>query len=85
VSQLKGEKRNQKGARQAGCFCPFGCLLAPGAIYIVEGVATAATLHEATGQPVVATTSAGNLLPVGKALSTRSPDPPHRSQDEGCG
>lgn len=70
----KGEKRNQKGARQAGCYCPFGCLLAPGAIYIVEGVATAATLHEATGQPVVAAMSAGNLLPVGKALSARFPE-----------
>ena len=69
-----GEKRNQKGARQTGCYSPFGCLLAPRAIYIVEGVATAATLHEDSGQLVVAAMSAGNLLPVGRALSARFPE-----------
>lgn len=70
----QGEKRNQKGARQTGCYSPFGCLLAPRAIYIVEGVATAATLHEDSGQPVVAAMSAGNLLSVGRALSSRFPE-----------
>jgi len=70
----QGEKRNQKGARLAGCYCPFGCLLAPRVLYIVEGVATAATLHENTGQPVVAAMNAGNLLPVGRALCSHFPE-----------
>ncbi|MBK3446018.1 toprim domain-containing protein [Pseudomonas lactis] len=70
----QGEKRNQKGARQNGCYSPFGCLLAPSELYIVEGIATAATLHESTGQPVMAALSAGNLLPVGRALSARFPN-----------
>ena len=70
----QGEKRNQKGARQTGCYSPFGCLRAPGKIYIVEGVATAATLHEDSGQPVVAAMSAGNLLAVGLGLKQRFPE-----------
>ncbi|WP_224742609.1 toprim domain-containing protein [Stutzerimonas kunmingensis] len=68
-----GNKRNQKGARMAGCYCPFGRIEAARELYIVEGVATAATLHEETGMPVAAAMSARNLLPLGQELQRRYP------------
>jgi len=36
----------------------------PGAIYVAEGFATAATIHETTNRPVVVAYSASNLVPV---------------------
>lgn len=39
---------------------------------VAEGFATAMTLHEASGQPVAVAFSAGNLLPVAKALNART-------------
>jgi putative DNA primase/helicase len=69
-----GEKRNQKDARMAGCYCPFGHIEAGRELLIVEGVATAATLHEETGLPVAAAMSSGNLLPAGLELQRRYPE-----------
>lgn len=42
-----------------------------GVILVCEGYATGATLHEATGLPVVVAFDAGNLLPVVEAISAR--------------
>ena len=42
-----------------------------GVILLAEGYATAATLHEATGLPVVVAFDAGNLLPVAEAIAAR--------------
>lgn len=67
-------KQNLKGARQAGGYCPFGRVETGGELYMVEGIATAATLHEQTGKPVAAAMSAGNLLPAGLELKRRYPD-----------
>lgn len=67
-------KRNQKEARFAGCYCPFGRIEAGVELYIVEGIATAASLHEQTGKPVAAAMSAGNLLLAGLELKRRYPD-----------
>lgn len=69
-----GGKRFLPGGRITGCYCPFGRIEAGVELYIVEGVATAATLHEQTGKPVAAAMSAGNLLPVGLELKRRYPD-----------
>ena len=41
-------------------------------VLICEGLATAITLHEATGQPVVVAYSATNLLPVAQAIKART-------------
>lgn len=69
-----GSKRFLSGGRITGCYCPFG-RVEPGAeLFIVEGVATAATLHEQTGKPVAAAMSAGNLLPTGVELKRRFPN-----------
>ena len=42
---------------------------------IAEGYATAASLHEATGLPVIVAFDAGNLLPVAQAIHKRYPAP----------
>jgi putative DNA primase/helicase len=42
-----------------------------GVILLCEGYATGASLHEATGLPVVVAFDAGNLLPVAQALAAR--------------
>jgi putative DNA primase/helicase len=42
-------------------------------IYVAEGYATGATIHQITGQCVVVAFDAGNLLPVGEAIRTRYP------------
>lgn len=45
-----------------------------GALYICEGYATGAAIHEASGQAVAVAFDAGNLLPVGQALKAKYPD-----------
>jgi putative DNA primase/helicase len=63
-----GTKRFAKGGRIAGLFCHVGGNPeAAAAVVVAEGWATAATLHEATGLPVLAAMNAGNLEPVARA------------------
>ncbi|WP_278361552.1 toprim domain-containing protein [Stutzerimonas kunmingensis] len=69
-----GRKRFLPGGRLKGCYSPFGRVEAGSELYLVEGVATAATLYEETGKPVAAALSAGNLLPAGLELKRRYPD-----------
>ncbi len=61
-----GEKRYLTGGRVSGCYHAIGTVR--DRIYIAEGYATAATVHEATGDAVAVAFSAGNLLAVAKAL-----------------
>lgn len=42
-------------------------------VYVCEGYATGATIHQITGQCVVIAFDAGNLQPVGQAIRTRYP------------
>lgn len=44
-----------------------------GPVYVVEGFATAASVHAATGQPVVVAFNAGNLEPVIAEIRQKSP------------
>lgn len=43
-------------------------------VYLTEGYATAASIHEATGQQVVMSFFAGNLMPVAESLRAKLPD-----------
>jgi putative DNA primase/helicase len=43
-------------------------------IYLAEGFATAATIHEATGATIFMAFNAGNLKPVAEAIRTKYPD-----------
>lgn len=43
-------------------------------LYLAEGFATAATIHEATNEPVIVCFDAGNLMPVAEMLRDKLPD-----------
>lgn len=66
-----GEKKYHAGGRVKGAFFVVGDLQAEGALYIAEGFATAATIHEETGKPCVVAFSAGNLVAVAGAMRER--------------
>ena len=66
-----GRKRFLKGGRVQGCYSPLGKLSEGCRLYICEGWATGATLHQNTGSPVVCAMNAGNLKPVAIAMRQR--------------
>ena len=66
-----GGKRFLAGGRTGGGHCRLGLLRGADTIIVCEGYATGATLHAATGDPVVIAFTCGNLLAVGKALRAR--------------
>jgi phage/plasmid primase-like uncharacterized protein/phage/plasmid-associated DNA primase len=71
-----GFKSFMPGMKIRGCFHLIGEIDAKGEIYVCEGIATAASVHQATGRPAVAAFNAGNLTAVAEAL--RSQHPPAR-------
>ena len=70
----EGNKRFMKEGRKQGLFHKFGDPDQDKQLYIAEGVATAATIHHATGKPVLAAFDSGNLLPVAEAVRRQYPD-----------
>jgi len=69
----EGVKRFLTGGRKKGCLFMLGTVTED-PLYIAEGYATAATIHEATGQAVVVAFDAGNLTPVAQGLRELHPD-----------
>ena len=69
-----GEKRFLSGGRVAGCYYAIGDMSGASILCIVEGFATGATIHEATGYPVAVAFNCGNLKPVAEALRKKFPD-----------
>ncbi|MEC7702975.1 MAG: toprim domain-containing protein [Pseudomonadota bacterium] len=67
-----GSKRFLSGGMKKGCYFPIG--IPTDQICIVEGYATGASIHEATGHAVAVAFDAGNLLPVAKAIRAKFPD-----------
>jgi putative DNA primase/helicase len=59
-----GGKLYHPGGQTGGKFWQLGSLDELGTLYIAEGFATAATIHETTNRPVVIAYSASNLVPV---------------------
>ena len=59
-----GGKLYHSGGQTGGCFWIVGTMDEPGVLYIAEGFATAATIHEITNRPCVVAYSASNLVPV---------------------
>ena len=60
----EGGKLYHPGGQTGGKFWMVGTMDDPGTLYVAEGFATAATIHETTGRPVVVAYSASNLVPV---------------------
>lgn len=67
------EKRFLPGGRKSGCWHLIGDAEAAEVIVVVEGYATACSVHEASGRPVVVAFDAGNLRSVALALAERYP------------
>lgn len=63
-----GGKLYHPSGAVGGRFWMLGTTDDPGALFVAEGFATAATIHEATHRPVVVAYSASNLVPVVGAL-----------------
>lgn len=59
-----GGKLYHPGGQTGGKFWMVGSLDEPGTLFVAEGFATAATIHETTNRPVVVAYSASNLVPV---------------------
>ena len=60
----EGGKLYHPGGQTGGKFWMLGTIDEPGTLYVAEGFATAATIHETTDRPVVVAYSASNLVPV---------------------
>jgi putative DNA primase/helicase len=60
----EGGKLYHPGGQTGGKFWMVGSLDEPGTLFVAEGFATAATIHETTGRPVAVAYSASNLVPV---------------------
>jgi Family of unknown function (DUF5906)/Toprim domain len=70
----EGDKLFLRGGKKKGSYFTIGDLDGAERIYLAEGYATAATVHEATGEPVVVAFDAGNLQPVAIGLRSILPD-----------
>ncbi len=66
-----GTKRFLTGGRIVGCYFAIG--KPRDMLLLAEGLATASTLHQATGAAVAVCFNCGNLLPVAKALRSKFP------------
>lgn len=64
----QGGKLYHPGGQTGGKFWQIGTLDEPGTLYVAEGFATAATIHETTNRPCVVAYSASNLVPVTGSL-----------------
>lgn len=71
-----GGKRFLSGGRVKGCYSPIGTLEPGQPLYVCEGWATGATIHEHNGTAVACAMNAGNLLEVGRQLQQHYPDSP---------
>lgn len=70
----QGEKRYHLGGRTSGMYWMLGTLDVPGVLYIAEGFATAATIHQVTNRPCIVAYSAGSLVPVTGSLREQMPN-----------
>jgi putative DNA primase/helicase len=70
-----GTKSFHKGGRVEGMHTVIGGeLKADSPVIIAEGYATAATIHRATGLPVIAAFNAGNIAPVAQMYRDQHPE-----------
>ncbi len=68
-----GGKHFLSGGRVSGCSFLMGDIQEEKSLCIVEGFATGATIHEATGLPVVVSFNAGNLETVAQEMRKKYP------------
>lgn len=66
-----GSKLYHSGGQTGGCYWMIGTMDEPGVLYVAEGFATAATIHQIMGRPCIVAYSASNLVPVTGHLRER--------------
>jgi putative DNA primase/helicase len=71
--EADSNKRFLTGGRVKGCYFSIGNPIEAEALCIAEGLATGATIHEATGYPVAIAFNAGNLIAVAQTLRQKFP------------
>ena len=64
----KSQKRFHTGGEINGKFWIIGTMDEPGPLYVAEGFATAATIHETTNRPCIVAYSGNSLVPVTASL-----------------
>lgn len=69
-----GDKRFLFGGMVTGVCSVLGIITSGKPLYLCEGMATGATIHEETGAAVACAMNAGNLLPAGQRLQRQHPD-----------
>lgn len=69
-----GKKRFLYGGQITRAFSLIGDIDPEGCLYVCEGWATGATIHQHTGDPVACAMNCGNLLPVTTVLRARYPN-----------
>jgi len=74
-----GNKRFLTGGKVSGCYCAIGSI--KDKLYVCEGFATAATIHEATGEAVAIAFNSGNI----KSLRAGIEAEISRHRDHHCG
>ena len=74
-SEKRGDRDKDflKGGAKTGAFFVLGDPAHADVIYIAEGLATAATLHEVTGHAAIMACDAGNMRPVAEAVHALYP------------
>jgi phage/plasmid primase-like uncharacterized protein/KaiC/GvpD/RAD55 family RecA-like ATPase len=70
---VDGGKLYHPGGKTGGAYWILGAYES-GKIYVAEGFATAATIHEVTDRPCVVAYSASNIVPVVATIKERYPD-----------
>lgn len=68
-----GKKKFHPGGKAGGCFWWIGDITASSRVYIAEGYATAASIHETSGVPVIIAYNAKNLVSVSSAIREMLP------------
>lgn len=69
-----GGKRFLRGGRITGCYSLLGSITPGCRLYVCEGWATGASIHESTGSPVACAMSASNLKSVAMAVRAKYGD-----------
>lgn len=70
----EGGKLYHPGGATGGKFWSVGVIEGEDLIYVAEGFATAATIHEVTGKPCIVAYSASNLVPVTGSVTEAYPN-----------
>jgi putative DNA primase/helicase len=71
-----GTKKYLSGAQKIGAAFTVGNVKPTSAVILAEGLATAARIHQATGEGVVMTADTSNLAPVARIVRAKMPDRP---------